>query len=290
MPIQAASQRAAPLYLRPARLSAALAAIQKRPLTILAGGTDFYPARVGCAIDDDVLDITAIHELAGIDELASYWRLGALVTWSNVIAAPLPPMFDALKLAAREVGGVQIQNTGTIAGNLCNASPAADGAPVFMALDAEVELQSTTGTRRLAVQDFLTGNRRTARRADEIVTAVLIPKADPDACSTFLKLGSRRYLVISIVMVAACLEPAQDGSVARARIAVGSASVTARRLANLEAELRGKPIRSTLADLVEPEHLSELDPIDDIRATAQYRRDASLELVRRAISELTARP
>ncbi len=290
MPIQAASQRAAPLYFRPASLSAALAALRERPLTILAGGTDFYPARVGCAIEDDVLDITAIRELAGIDEQKDHWRLGALATWSEVIAAPLPPMFDALKLAAREVGGVQIQNTGTIAGNLCNASPAADGAPVLMALDAEVELRSTTGARRLAVRDFLTGNRRTARRADEMVTEILIPKAAANARSTFLKLGSRRYLVISIVMVATCLEAAGDDTVARARIAVGSASVTARRLANLEAELQGKPIRSALADLVEPVHLAELDPINDIRATAQYRRDASLELVRRAIGELTARP
>jgi CO/xanthine dehydrogenase FAD-binding subunit len=290
MPIPAASPRAAPLYLRPADLSAALAALDQRALTILAGGTDFYPARVGRFIDDDVLDITAIRELAGICEQAHHWRFGALVTWSDVIAAPLSPLFDGLRQAARAVGGVQIQNVGTIAGNLCNASPAADGVPCLMALDAEVELQSAAGMRRLAVQNFLTGNRKTNLRAREMVTAVLVPKRGLDARSTFLKLGSRRYLVISIVMVSACLEPAADGTVARARIAVGSASAVARRLPQLEAVLQGKRINSALADLVERRHLSVLDPIGDVRGTAEYRLDAATELIRRAIVELTVAP
>jgi CO/xanthine dehydrogenase FAD-binding subunit len=96
---------------------------------VLAGGTDFYPARVGRAIDEDILDITAIGELRGIAEDADGWRIGATTTWSELIETRLPPLFDGLKLAAREVGGRQIQNAGTIAGNLCNASPAADGVP-----------------------------------------------------------------------------------------------------------------------------------------------------------------
>jgi CO/xanthine dehydrogenase FAD-binding subunit len=290
MPNEATSPLAAPLYVRPASLSAALAALDERPLTILAGGTDFYPARVGRFIDDDVLDITAIGDLAGIEEQARYWRIGALTTWSDIVAAPLPAMFDALKLAAREVGGLQIQNAGTVAGNLCNASPAADGVPPLLALNAEIELMSTNRTRRLALADFLIGNRRTQRRDDELVTAVLVPKGPPVARSTFLKLGSRRYLVISIVMVAAFLEPAADGTVARARIAVGSASAVARRLPELEALLEGRKIEASLADLVEDRHLGGLDPISDVRSTAQYRRDASVELVRRAIVELAVRP
>jgi CO/xanthine dehydrogenase FAD-binding subunit len=288
MPNEAVSLRAAPLYLRPASLSAALAALDQRSLTILAGGTDFYPARVGRTIDDDVLDITAIDGLDRIDDEPRWWRIGPLVTWSNVIAAPLPRLFDALKLAAREVGGVQIQNTGTVAGNLCNASPAADGVPPLLALDAEVELGTKAGTRRLALRDFLIGNRRTQRRANELLIAILVPKTQPSARSTFLKLGSRRYLVISIVMVAVCLEAATDGSVARARIAVGSASTVARRLPGLEALLRGRKIDASLADLVEPRHFDSLEPISDVRGTAEYRRDAAVELVHRAIAELAA--
>src|SRR5690606_31706996 len=111
-----------------------------RPFAVLAGGTDFYPVRVGRAVTEDVLDITGIAALRGISETSAGWRLGATSSWGELIEADLPPMFDGLKQAAREVGGRQIQNTGTIAGNVCNASPAADGVPALLALDSEVEL------------------------------------------------------------------------------------------------------------------------------------------------------
>src|SRR5262249_4116921 len=126
-------------YLRPTSLDEALRALT-RPWTVLAGGTDFYPARVGRAIDENVLDIGGIAALRGITEQSEGWRLGATTTWSELTETSLPPLFDGLKQAAREVGGRQIQNAGTIAGNLCNASPAADGAPPLLALGAEVEL------------------------------------------------------------------------------------------------------------------------------------------------------
>jgi CO/xanthine dehydrogenase FAD-binding subunit len=147
-------------YLRPESLEEALQALT-RPWTVLAGGTDFYPARVGRAIDEDVLDITAISALRGISEEEAGWRLGATTTWSELIETPLAPLFDGLKQAAREVGGRQIQNAGTIAGNLCNASPAADGVPPLLALGAEVELAGRAGARRLPLSRFITGNRRT---------------------------------------------------------------------------------------------------------------------------------
>ena len=158
-------------YFRPDGLSEALAAL-RRPHTVLAGGTDFYPSRVGRAIDEDVLDITAIGALCGISAGAAGWRLGATTTWSELLAADLPPLFDGLKQAAREVGGRQIQNAGTLAGNLCNASPAADGVPPLLALDAEVELASPAGTRRLPLASFLTGNRCTALEPGELMVKV----------------------------------------------------------------------------------------------------------------------
>src|SRR6266481_2008397 len=136
------------VYLRPRYLEEALAALA-RPHTVLAGGTDFYPARVGRAIDEDVLDIGGIT----VDD--SGWRLGATTTWSELVAADLPPLFDGLKQAAREVGGRQIQNAGTLAGNLCNASPAADGVPPLLALDAGVELADPAGARRLPLASFI---------------------------------------------------------------------------------------------------------------------------------------
>src|SRR4029077_8004802 len=97
-------------------------------------------------------------------------------TWTDVLHVPLPRCFDALKGAAREVGSVQIQNRGTVAGNLCNASPAADGVPPLLARDAEVELTSSAGPRRMPLAEFIVGNRKTARRVDEILTAVIVPR------------------------------------------------------------------------------------------------------------------
>jgi CO/xanthine dehydrogenase FAD-binding subunit len=275
-------------YLRPTDLTEALAALAAGPRIILAGGTDYYPARVGQPLDDHVLDVTALPELRTITDEGSHWRIPALCTWTELLETTLPPLFDGLKLAAREVGGVQIQNTGTICGNLCNASPAADGTPNLLALDAEVELASVRQTRRLPVAAFVTGNRATARRADEMVTALLVPKPAHDPRSTFLKLGARKYLVISIAMVAAVVEMVDDGTITSARLAVGSCSAVAQRLPLLESVLVGKRLSAEVAALAEPEHLASLAPIDDVRGTADYRREAALTLVRRALRDLAA--
>jgi CO/xanthine dehydrogenase FAD-binding subunit len=274
-------------YIRPTELNEALAALAAGPRVILAGGTDYYPARVGQPLDDDVLDITALPELRRIADEGSQWRIPALCTWTDILETELPPLFDGLKRAAREVGGVQIQNAGTLCGNLCNASPAADGTPNLLALDARVELTSLRETRRLPVADFVTGNRATARRADEMVTALLVPKPARAARSTFLKLGARKYLVISIAMVAAVVEIA-DGAVAAARIAVGSCSAVPQRLPQLEQALVDRRLDAALAHVAQPAHLAPLSPIDDVRGTADYRRDAALALVRRALGELAA--
>jgi CO/xanthine dehydrogenase FAD-binding subunit len=272
-------------YLRPVELDEALTALAARPRVVLAGGTDYYPARVGRPVDDDVLDITGLSSLQAIAQRDGFWRIPALATWSDVIAADLPLLFDGLKLAAREVGGVQIQNAGTVCGNLCNASPAADGIPNLLALDTRVELASAAGRRVLPVAEFVTGNRRTARRPDELVTALLVPAPKQPARSTFLKLGARKYLVISIVMVGAVVETDGD-KIAAARIAVGSCSAVAKRLPDLEQRLVGHKLSPALADIVQASDLSPLSPIDDVRGTAAYRSDAALTLVGRALAEL----
>jgi CO/xanthine dehydrogenase FAD-binding subunit len=268
-------------YLRPTSLEEALAALA-RPWTVLAGGTDFYPARVGRTIDEHVLDITAIAALRGIHAGPDGWRLGATTTWSELIETPLPALFDGLKQAAREVGGPQIQNAGTLAGNLCNASPAADGVPPLLALGAEVELAGRAGTRRLPLAAFITGNRRTMRAPGELLVAIHVPRPAHPARSAFLKLGARRYLVISIAMAAATLE-IEEERVAAARIAVGACSAVAQRLPALEAALLGAPISQALGDRVEAAHLVPLSPIDDVRGSAVYRRDAVVTLLRRLL-------
>lgn len=271
-------------YLRPHRLDEALNALA-RPHTVLAGGTDFYPARVGRAITEDVLDIGAIAELRGISADAGGWRLGATTTWSELVEAELPPLFHGLKQAAREIGGRQIQNAGTLAGNLCNASPAADGVPCLLALGAEIDIASRGSRRRVPLRRLITGVRRTSLAADELVLAIRVPRPRHEARSGFLKLGARRYLVISIAMAAATLEVV-DGRVASAAIAVGACSPVAERLPALEAALAGATIDSRLPDLVEPAHLASLAPIDDMRGSAAYRLDAALVLVRRVLARL----
>ena len=277
------------LYLRPERLEDALDALGSGGLTVLAGGTDFYPARVGQPLDADVLDITALAELQDIRDQGDHWSLGAGVTWSGLRAADLPPCFDGLKAAARELGGLQVQNAGTIVGNLCNASPAADGLPNLLALDARVELVGARGRRSLAAEDFVTGNRQTQRRPDELVTAISIPKPAPDTASSFVKLGARKYLVISIVMLAIVIEP-EDGRIGAARLALGACSPVARRLPALEAALAGRPLDGTLGAILEDAHLEDaLAPIDDIRASAAYRRAAAATLVRRELCAIGAR-
>src|SRR5215468_3356480 len=192
-------------YFRPRHLEEALAALRRRPV-VLAGGTDFYPARVGQLVDEDVLDISWIEGLRGVTADALGWRLGATTTWAELVEADLPPLFDALKQAAREVGGRQIQNAGTLAGNLCNASPAADGVPCLLALEAAVEIAGPSGRRRLPLDAFISGVRRTVLAADELVVAIHVARPRHDARSAFLKLGARRYLVISVVMAAATLQ------------------------------------------------------------------------------------
>ncbi len=280
-----------PAYLRPDSVTQALDALKSGALCVIAGGTDFYPARVGRATREDVLDISALAELRGITETDDHWRLGALTTWTDVLRADLPPLFDGLKQAARTIGGAQIQNVATVCGNLCNASPAADGIPALLCLDAEVELSWTDGEARMPLRAFITGNRRTARRADQLMTAVLVPKTGAArAASRFLKLGAREYLVISIAMAAVAVETGADGTVSRARVALGACSEVAQRLDALEAALAGRPLDARLGEAVEPAHLAGLSPIDDMRATAAYRRDAALTLVRRALSELGAAP
>jgi CO/xanthine dehydrogenase FAD-binding subunit len=233
------------------------------------------------SLPHDILDIARIAELRAISVAQGITRLGALATWSDLAAHPFPPAFDALRDAARQVGGVQIQNRGTLGGNICNASPAADGVPPLLALDAQVELARPGGIRRLPLRDFILGNRRTALAHDEILTAILVPPPPLGERAVFLKLGARRYLVISIVSVAANIALDSSGRIASARISVGACSPVPVRLARLEAALCGQHPHEATVELTEADGLS---PLGDVRASAAYRLNAATTLVRRAVA------
>ena len=269
------------MFVRPVHLEDALDRLGAGA-RIFAGGTDVMTTAGEAGLDGDFVDVSRLAELRGVVCDGGEVRFGGATTWATVAAAELPAAFDGLKAAAREVGSIQIQNRATIAGNLCNASPAADGVPPLLALDAEVELASHRGVRRLPLARFIAGPRRTELAADEILCAVVCPTPPRGMRSAFLKLGARRYLVISIAMVAVGLDI--DGDVVRAaRVAVGACSPVAMRLPAAEARLAGRPAREGLGAWLQISDFADLAPIDDVRASAEYRRAAALTLTRRAV-------
>lgn len=272
-------------FFLPATLDEAVDILARQTCTILAGGTDLYAATARRGLGGPVLDITRIPEIDRIESGPEGVRIGAAVTWARIEAdRTLGPAFEALRQAAREVGGRQIQTAGTIAGNLCNASPAADGVPPLLVLDAEVELARAKGMRTVPLARFIEGPRRTARAHDEIVAAVRIPASALTGQSRFLKLGARRHLVISIAMVAARIA-LQEGRIAEAALAVGACSPVARRLARTEAALLGAPAGQAADRIADADVAAALDPVDDVRGSADYRAAAAAELVRRAVRE-----
>lgn len=261
-------------------------------VSIVAGGTDYFPAKPSRGAlekpQESLLDVTRIAELSEISETAAGWRIGAAVTFSALIATPFPAAFSALKQAARQIGARQIQNVATLAGNICNASPAADSVPVLLAMNAQVELASTRGRRVLDLADFIIGVRQTTLAPDEMLSAVLIPAPHPESCSAFEKLGSREYLVISIAMMAVVLRVTQEGPekrrIAQARVAVGACGPVALRLPALESDLIGRSVADLSADFeVSEAHLAPLSPLDDVRGSAHYRKIAVAEIAMRAI-------
>jgi CO/xanthine dehydrogenase FAD-binding subunit len=282
------------VYRRPGELGQALEVLATHRPVVLAGGTDYFPARVDRPVDLELLDLSGVASLRGLSRVGGHWRIGALTTWTDLARGAMPPALAALREASLEIGGPQVQNRGTVGGNLCNASPAADGVPVLLALDARVELASRRGTRELPLDAFVLGPRRTALAADELLVAIRVPVRGAAARSRFLKLGHRRYLVISVAMVAVAVDlDAQERAVS-VGVAVGACSAVAQRLSALESRLLGEPIGALASvaaralDTAADTLLAPLTPIDDVRGSAGYRLDAVATLVPRALQDLAA--
>ena len=277
-------------YLRPHKLDDALDWLAAEQPLILAGCTDIYPTRNTPTLDGPLLDITAIEELRGIEMKDGWRRFGAATSWREILQTSLPVSYAMLKQASREIGAVQIQNSGTIGGNLCTASPAADSVPCLMALDAEIELSSVRGRRRLELAKFLTGARQTALAPDELVVAIHVPETAETGVSAFHKLGARHYLVISIAMVAVRLA-VDCGRISAARIAVGACAPVAVRLRELEDALIDSDVKDApeLARETITGISSSLSPIADVRASAEYRHRAAAEISQRVIADLCSK-
>lgn len=271
-------------YFIPHDINGALDILANKRPKILAGGTDVFAATQEEALPEPVLDLSGIDELGRIRTTDDGGvTIGAGVTWSDVIRAPLPSAFDGLKSAARRVGGVQIQNRATLVGNLCNASPAADGVPPLLTLEASLTLASANGQRTVSLEDFISGPRQTALNDDELVIGLNVPP-QYGSTSSFEKLGSRAYLVISIAMVAVNVRIGTNGTIDWVRIAVGACSPVATRIRPLENALKGQ--RPGEVD-IDSSYFSALAPIDDARGTGAYREEVVAELSKRALMAAT---
>ena len=255
---------------------------------LINGGTDLLieiERRIRApAVVVDISRIVGLDEIRVADDVVT---LGAGVTHNQVVAHPLlRERAFALVRACWEVGAPQIRNRGTLAGNLITASPANDSIAPLWALGATVTLRSTRGERRLALPDFFTGVRRTAMSADEMLTSISFPLPAPGVRSTFLKLGLRRAQAISVVMVAVLLDADDSGQVRSARITLGAVAPTIVAASEAQAFLTGKRLDD--ASIAEAVRLATLAsrPIDDIRGSAEYRRDMVRVYVARALREL----
>ena len=260
--------------LEPRSLTDALRMLRDEgPLVPMAGCTDLYVSlNFGTLKDTRFINLWRLESLRRITARGDILSIGALATFTDIIRAPLVrKRLPMLAAAAREIGGVQIQNRGTIGGNVANASPAGDTLPVLAAAEATVVLASAAGTRRVPFASFYTGYRRTVMRPDELIVALDVPAVR--GRQWFRKVGTRAAQAISKVVMAA-VDPGGRG---QPRIAVGSVAPTVVRLPRTEAVLaRGASIAEARQTLVD-----EIAPIDDVRSTAEYRRRVAANLLAR---------
>lgn len=274
----------------PTRLDAALALLADpgprwRPI---AGGTDLLVQITGEIGDppERILDLWALDELRGISVEEDSLVLGSLTTYTEIRRSALVgKLVPALADAAATIGAAQIQNRGTIGGNIINASPAGDTLPVLLALDCEMTVGSTRGERVVAADDFWTGYRTTALRDDELLLRVRIP-LPPDRQVRFRKVGTRRAQAISKVVLALAWRAATaNASWSDVRLAIGSVAATTIRAPATEAVLEGaEPTRET-ADAAAEALTAEIEPIGDVRSTAEYRRMVAGRVLHRLVRD-----
>ncbi len=265
-------------YFQPLDLNEALQFLSQTKLRIAAGCTDILPTTEKNELSGNILDISKINSLKGITTDNNYRKIGALTTWSEIFNHDLPDSYQMLKECSREIGSIQIQNSGTIGGNLCNASPAADSVPCLLNLDAHVELKSLGKKRVLPISKFIIGSRKTGLFDNEILTSILIPRKEEKGISDFVKIGARKYLIISIAM-AACKLEILENKINSIAISIGSCSEVAKRIISLENILLGKSIDKFDITQSEFSSMKELSPINDIRSDKNYREHAAKVLI-----------
>ncbi|MEO8625027.1 MAG: FAD binding domain-containing protein [bacterium] len=258
----------------PRTLDDALAMLRDEPLVPIAGSTDLYVAlNFGTLDAKRFVDITRLQELRGITVQDDVLIIGAGATYTSIMQSPVvQARLPILVQAASQIGGLQIQNRGTLGGNIANGSPAGDSLPVLAVADATLVLRSAGAERRVQFTSFYTGYRASVLRSDELIVAIEIPRVEGQ--QWFRKVGTRAAQAISKLVIAAVRAPSP-------RIAIGSVAATTIRLPRTEAALASGATIDEAANVLE----AEITPIDDIRSTADYRRKVAANLLRRFWSD-----
>jgi CO/xanthine dehydrogenase FAD-binding subunit len=264
-----------------------LLAERGRRAKMIAGGTDLMVGLNAKSLAaEEFIDIWRLNELRGIDDEGETIRIGALTTYTQLIRSPLIQLsVPALVEASRTIGAIQIQNRGTVGGNIVNASPAGDSLPVLLAFDAEVEIGSIRGVRRVSFNNFYTGYRQTVMEPDEILLAVRLRKSKPSERSFFFKVGTRRAQAISKVVMAVKVGTtgAEINSIS---IALGSVAPVVLRAFRTESLLTSAILNAAIIEEARRTVSLDIAPITDVRSTEHYRRTVTGNVLARVLSRL----
>jgi CO/xanthine dehydrogenase FAD-binding subunit len=277
-------------YFQPATLKEAFALLaQHAPQAkFMAGGTDLMVAMKAQKVTPAVVvGLAKIPDMAGIryDPAAKATRIGALATLGEVCGSPvIQQKFPHLAYAASLVGSKQIRNLGTLAGNICNASPSAETAAPLLTIDATVHIAGPDGARHVAIADFFTGPGKSVLEGSEVVTEVVLPDPEPGSSGAYIKLSPRRAMDLAVVGVAVLVQ-VRNGICSKARVALGAVAPTPIRVARAEAILSGKVADSGTLEAAGEAAMEACRPISDVRGSADYRRAMVGILVKRALKE-----
>jgi xanthine dehydrogenase small subunit len=274
----------------PGRLAEAYEILSARgtEVKVLAGGTDLMVLYNGgiLPMPKEVLNIWRLDELREIEEESGSLKFGALCTYTQIINDERVKRYAPnLIEAARTIGAIQIQNRGTLGGNIVNGSPAGDSLPVLAAFDAQLELGSARGVRRVSFNEFYTGYRQTVMAPDELLLAISLPKQQDGEMSRFYKVGTRAAQAISKVVMSARATIDSGKRVQKIAIGLGSIAPTIVRARETEKAVTGGTIGPELIEIARLHIMSEIKPISDIRSTERYRRTVTGNLISKFLRE-----
>jgi CO/xanthine dehydrogenase FAD-binding subunit len=275
---------------RPQSLSDALELLTREPgvWRAFAGGTDLMVLlEFNLLKHRNFLSIRHLKELKGIEVAPTHVALGALTTYTEIQRdETMRREFPLLCAAARETGGIAIQNRGTLGGNIVNASPAADSPPALLVYDAELELVSAAGTRRVEYRNFHTGYKQMDLRADELLYRIHLPRTTNDLKTYYRKVGTRKAQAISKICFATGARMSGSQRMSDVRIALGSVAPTVLRCTRTEELLRDQTPDEATITAACAMLAQEIAPIDDMRSTAQYRLRVAANLLANFLSTL----